>query len=843
MIPNFENIKNPTGRDDKPAHIHDSTIISSNVNTLQAILDSAPVAIQIINPAGIFIDCNRKTLEMFGAQTREEIIRQPIGIISPTHQRDGRSSTEVYQEMISQAFSGEVVKFRWDYQKISGEIFPAVVTLNVVQYDERSCLMATVMDQTILVNKINAMSALIKHAPFSVLTISPDIEILDVNPANCAITGQTKEEAKRVGFKGHKVIEREGGSIADALKTKQPVSGKFVCDFGSGVKHLDYTYVPVLNHNREVVQIYHIMADKTELTNRLNEFEVLVEQSPAGILTADVHGGIISTNASFSTISRVPVHTLTSMNLADFNIMSLNGPSFPDVVTSGKAGTGQLTVDFGNGMKILDYSFIPVLDTNHIVNKVILMFIDVTGVHKLVDYLEKSVQVVSGHIEDLALGKTAFTSSVLPGDEYTQSAHDSFVTIHKSLDKARLAINRLVEDSVQMSEASVAGDLSYRADPTRHQGDYSSIVSGMNKTLDCLNIPVQEAMRVSNEYARYNFTARFSHDHEVQGDWIMFRDALDRIGTEVSSVLSNTIGHVHSLAKNTEEASASIEEITQGAGDVTSVVSDIRTKTEQSDANTTQILSAMTDMIDVVSAVATKADLVATLSRETTTHAKQGIELAQNSDHSMLAITQSSKHVEGIISDINNQMNEIGKIVKIISDIASQTNLLALNAAIEAARAGETGRGFAVVASEVKSLAQDSRKSAEAIADLISSLKNKAQSATEAISESGQVVMEGKKSLEQTLQSFTQIAEKIETINSHITEVASASEEQAASVEEITSSIQEIADLTHTIASETVSVSGSSQEISSALSRINQVVTNIVDIVDGVSTEMTRFSV
>jgi methyl-accepting chemotaxis protein len=48
------------------------------------------------------------------------------------------------------------------------------------------------------------------------------------------------------------------------------------------------------------------------------------------------------------------------------------------------------------------------------------------------------------------------------------------------------------------------------------------------------------------------------------------------------------------------------------------------------------------------------------------------------------------------VQKLGQRSDEIGKIVTMITSIASQTNLLALNASIEAARAGEAGLRFKI---------------------------------------------------------------------------------------------------------------------------------------------------
>ncbi|GIH98057.1 hypothetical protein Pta02_00660 [Planobispora takensis] len=139
-----------------------------------------------------------------------------------------------------------------------------------------------------------------------------------------------------------------------------------------------------------------------------------------------------------------------------------------------------------------------------------------------------------------------------------------------------------------------------------------------------------------------------------------------------------------------------------------------------------------------------------------------------------------------VMRDLDGKSARIGDIVETIARIAGQTNLLALNASIEAARAGVHGSGFAVVAGEVRTLAEESSKAAQSIADVVSEIQ---QTSAEAV----QVVDQHARG------AFERIAGGTTTLRTALDEVGSfaganmaSTERMAAATDAVTASVRQL---------------------------------------------------
>ena len=313
-------------------------------------------------------------------------------------------------------------------------------------------------------------------------------------------------------------------------------------------------------------------------------------------------------------------------------------------------------------------------------------------------------------------------------------------------------MNILGNEMTVLTKSAVEGKLDVRGNKNNLRGVFRFLVNAVNKTLDAMIGPINEALSVMEKVAGKDMAARITGDYK--GDHAKIRESLNQ------------------AVENLDKA---LQQVVVGADQLSSVSVQVST----SGQSLSQLANDQNASLDVLSICVQE---MSSMSKQNAVSAREAKEVAEEALNSAEKGVESMNRMSSAINKIKTSSDATAKIVKTIDEIAFQTNLLALNAAVEAARAGDAGKGFAVVAEEVRNLAMRSAEAAKNTANLIEeSVKN---------SENGVSINA------EVLKNFHEITEKNIKVREVVADIAEASEQQSDGFIQMDAAMEEMHQLT-----------------------------------------------
>ncbi len=281
----------------------------------------------------------------------------------------------------------------------------------------------------------------------------------------------------------------------------------------------------------------------------------------------------------------------------------------------------------------------------------------VEGVNETLDAVIGPLNVAAEYVERISQGDIPKPIA----DNY----NGDFNEIKNNLNKCISAVNILVEDSLMLSEAGIVGKLNIRADAARHQGDFRKIVVGVNRTLDSVIGPVNEAIRVSNEFSTGNFKARVDEKLRVEGDFINFKNVLNNIGISVSDIITSAKSVTINVVTSTDEASRGADEVAKAAGNVAA-------SSQKSSELTRELLNKIGDINREIVELSKSNENVAITSKGILSAADEVVRIGKNAQTLGKDTNVKMESVERIaresvvgINNLTEQIKQIDGIVQL----------------------------------------------------------------------------------------------------------------------------------------------------------------------------------
>ncbi len=420
------------------------------------------------------------------------------------------------------------------------------------------------------------------------------------------------------------------------------------------------------------------------------------------------------------------------------------------------------------GIKQLDGSLseIATLSHNAATMTTFIMFIAVlTGIaltYLIASHILNPIRRLMEGTSSLAAGDLTKEVHIDSGDEIGTLAR-SFNHMTQSL---RQMLNKVAATFASLSDASV--NLTRIAESVaRGSSETAKTIETSYRLVDDMQMTIQDVTKNMQDFSRTT--------EEIES-WIL----------EMSTSISEAASNAEALSTSVNDTTSSIHEMSSSISQVAGHVGSLLEQQTAASSSIAEINNAIKEVETITRASASLTEKVSKITAE------DGMQSVGKAMQGIVAIRDHVNQSVEVIRSLGSTVENIGKIVKVIDDIADKTKLLSLNASILAAQSGEQGKGFTVVAEEIGGLSESTIRSTKEIADLVNATRKESKKAVESMFESSQITDEGVSLVKKVEQILAEINKSAASSSALAQQIARSGGEQAKGANLVYESIQDV---------------------------------------------------
>ena len=240
-------------------------ILADNEARFRAVFEDSYDAIIILDEQR-FINCNKRSLELFGLENEENFYKLHPDELMPTHQPDGSVSQVLSHAHIHQAMVSGFDRFECVYQRSStGELFDADVMLTRLNFGDTTVLQAIVRDITekkqaeyALNESRKQLEQIINFLPDAILIVNTEGKVTVWNRSMEEMTGIKAEDIIGKGNYEHALPfygERRPIMVDLVIASDEEQQKKYMSIRSEKNRMTAETWVPVLRSEKRFLYI------------------------------------------------------------------------------------------------------------------------------------------------------------------------------------------------------------------------------------------------------------------------------------------------------------------------------------------------------------------------------------------------------------------------------------------------------------------------------------------------------------------------------------------------------------------------------------------------------------